>query len=95
MKEKEILFTEDLQICLICSVRYAIGRHTYMPSLVQQTIIPLLPYFSDNNLRVLFNDLNSDPYFFGNGTEDLGDADWSRFKGRVREELLKRGKIDT
>ena len=38
MKDTHELPKEDLRTLLICSFRYALGRQTYMPTLVQQLI---------------------------------------------------------
>ena len=39
MKQPTIPITNDLETILICAVRYACGRQTYMPGMVQDYII--------------------------------------------------------
>ena len=42
---------------LICAVRYAIGRRTYVPSLVIDYITPLLPYLSEDVLKLIADEI--------------------------------------
>ena len=47
----------DFESILLCAVRYAIGRRTYIPSRVIDYITPLLPYLSDNILKLIVNEI--------------------------------------
>ena len=49
---------EDFGSVLICAVRYAIGRRTYMPKLVVDFITPLVPELTTKTLWVLKADIN-------------------------------------
>ena len=41
----------------VCAVRYALGRHSYMPSLVINEIIHLIPSLMDRDLTCMRNDI--------------------------------------
>ena len=48
---------KNFETILLCAVRYAIGRKTYIPSLVIDYITPLLPYLSENTLKLIANEI--------------------------------------
>ena len=52
-----IEINKNFETILLCAVRYAIGRRTYIPSLVIDYITPLLPYLSENTLRLIANEI--------------------------------------
>ncbi len=56
---KQVPITDDFETICGCAVRYALGRQSYMPSLVMGYITPLLPEFSNRQLSVLQKDLES------------------------------------
>lgn len=87
---KLVALDDDMQNMLISSIRYAIGRRTYIVSWTINYIIPLLPDFSNKNLAVIWQDLTSafcEP-------KNLGDScdmrDWARLYRSVWRELNKR-----
>lgn len=52
------IYDEDLGTIAICAVRYAIGRETYMPSIVQ-AFVRRHPEIVDENVRaVMLRDIN-------------------------------------
>lgn len=58
MKQPTIPITNDLETILICSVRYACGRNTYMPGLVQDYIMSTFGgKLSENTLRCMQRDI--------------------------------------
>ena len=73
-------------VILNCAVRYALGRRTYIPSLVIEFIIPLLPSLDRETLR---NFLTSIEY-----TDCLGDEIdelyWMTFRQKIKDELNSR-----
>ena len=94
MKEKKP--TIDLQddifgTVLNCAVRYAIGRQTYMPSLVIGFITPLLPYLSDKTLWCFDQDVTEARWAGGYGDPSIDEPGWMKFREAVREERKKRG----
>ena len=79
---------KNFETILLCSVRYAIGRKSYMPSLVIDYITPLLPYLSDNTLRLMVNDITE----YGANKDGLGDEMidrpyWEQFLRKIRLEI--------
>lgn len=79
MKPPTIPITNDLETVLICAVRYACGRNTYMPGLVQDYIMSTFGgKLSENTLRCMQQDIDeqidttrrmnldhSNPWLFG------------------------------
>ena len=80
---------------LNCAVRYALGRASYMPSLVMDEIRPMLPDCSDKTLWCFEQDVSE---YLGSVDWAVGDAfyrrlnddDWRRFLKDVRAEIEKR-----
>ena len=95
-KAKETKPTIDLQddefgTILNCAVRYAIGRETYMPSLVIGFITPLLPYLNNKTLWCFDQDTTDAKYVGGYGDPKIDEPGWLRFREAVRKERTRRG----
>ena len=87
---------KNFETILICAVRYAIGRKTYIPSLVIDYITPLLPYLSDNTLRLIANEITEyEGYEGGLGDEKIDRPYWLNFKRKILAEMERRGNEDT
>ena len=87
---------KDFGTILLCAVRYAIGRRTYIPSLVIDYITPLLPYLSDNTLRLIANEITEyEAYEGGLGDEMIDRPYWLNFKRKILAEMERRGNEDT
>lgn len=82
---------DDFGAVLNCAVRYAIGRQTYMPSLVINFITPLLPYLSDKTLWCFDQDVTDAKWSGGYGHPDIDEPHWMKFHENVRAERTKRG----
>ena len=79
---------KDFETILLCAVRYAIGRQTYIPSLVIDYITPLLPYLSDNTLRLIANEITEyEAYEGGLGDEKIDRPYWKQFLRKIRLEI--------
>ena len=79
---------KNFETILLCAVRYAIGRKTYMPSLVIDYITPLLPYLSDNTLRLIANEITEyEGYEGGLGDEKIDKPYWEQFLQKIRLEI--------
>lgn len=93
---KQIQLDENIQTMLICAERYACGRRTYMPDIVQQTITPLIPYLSLKTLHIMDDDLNPkiswDGYF---GDPETDQPGWMRFREEIKKEIDKRKRSDS
>lgn len=72
-----------------CSVRYCLGRQTYMPSLITGYLKPILKDLPTNDLQIIQRDVeNANNY----GNEKIDKPCWESFLQAVQEELEKRGK---
>ena len=81
---------KDFERILVCAVRYAIGRQTYMPSMVIDYITPLLPYLSDNILRLIASEITEhEAYEGGLGDEKIDKPYWLAFYGKILAERMK------
>ena len=79
---------KDFETILLCAVRYAIGRKSYMPSMVIDYITPLLPYLSENTLRLIANEITEhDTYEGGLGDEKIDRPYWKQFLREIRLEI--------
>jgi len=83
----------DFATLAVCSVRYAIGRRTYMPGLVSEIIMDNLNIISNGDLELLAHDI----YEYGNGewdSEAYGDPcdgkTWHEFYKAIKTELARR-----
>ena len=81
---------EDFGAILICAVRYALGRHSYMPSLVQDFIRPLLPRLSRNTLFVMAQDIRGSSSY---GDPYIDKPGWMRFLDEIQKERRERGRV--
>ena len=82
---------KNFETILLCAVRYAIGRRTYIPSRVIDYITPLLPYLSDNTLKLIANEIvQHDTCIEGGlGDEKIDKPYWLAFYGKILAERMK------
>lgn len=84
---------ENFETMLICAERYACGRHTYMPSIVVDYIMPLIPMLSDKTLTVMRNDITSEIDYgklrgaFG---MDIDTPMWANLRLEIVNEMKRR-----
>lgn len=78
---------KDFESILICAVRYAIGRQTYIPSLVIDYITPLLPYLSYWILGLMAAEIIDHNYEGGLGDEKIDKPYWLEFLRKIRLEM--------
>ena len=71
-----------------CAVRYAIGRMTYMPSIVVGFIKPLLPKLNNRTLWCFERDIEGAN---GYGDPDIDKPLWMDFLKAVKAEIERRG----
>ena len=87
---------DDFGAILNCAVRYAMGRCTYMPSLVTNFILPLIPYINTKTLYVFRDDYESRKRYRERTKEEVfGDPQidepvWKNFYNAVYKELQER-----
>lgn len=83
---KSVPIDEDFGTMAICAVRYALGRQSYMPGLVQSYIMPMLPYLDKRTLSVMRRDIEEAAMMpCGLGDEDIDRPGWMRFLEAVKE----------
>ena len=78
---------KNVETILLCAVRYAIGRRTYIPSLVIDYITPLLPYLSYWILGLMAAEIIDHNYEGGLGDEKIDKPYWSDFLRKIRLEI--------
>ena len=79
---------KDFETILLCAVRYAIGRRTYIPSRVIDYITPLLPYLSEDVLKLIANEIIEHyTYEGGLGDEKIDKPYWLDFLRKIRLEM--------
>ena len=91
--KKQLIDTLDVRFgaVLNCAVRYALGRQTYMPSLVIEFITPLLPSLTDQTLHCFDVDITEQRWRGGYGDPVIDEPGWLAFHQNVRDELTRRG----
>lgn len=96
--ENTIQLTQDLEHMLICAVRYALGRRTYIVGTTAAYIGGLLPKLSNWCIGVIWDDLESEYALAARVTSYyvLGDPydlwDWVGFKAAIHAEIERRSK---
>ena len=79
---------KNFETILLCAVRYAIGRQTYMPSMVIDYITPLLPYLSEDVLKLIVNEIVQHYTYEGAlGDEKIDKPYWEQFLQKIRLEI--------
>ena len=74
---------------LNCSVRYALGRFSYMPCLVMDEIRPMLENCSDKTLRCFDRDIGE--WLAGRiGEMYAYEKEWASFREEVRRIMQER-----
>lgn len=79
---------KNFETILLCAVRYAIGRRTYIPSLVIDYITPLLPYLSEDVLKLIADEIIEHYTYEGAlGDEKIDKPYWIEFLRKIRLEI--------
>ena len=89
---------KDLATLVLCSIRYSLGRCTYMPSLVQRIVRKNIKSIDNDDIQLFIRDINEADRTctnsYGKKYNLLGDQcdvdDWRRFVDDLRKELEKR-----
>ena len=78
----------NFETILLCAVRYAIGRKSYIPSLVIDYITPLLPYLSEDVLKLIADEIIEHYTYEGAlGDEKIDRPYWEQFLRKIRLEI--------
>lgn len=86
---------DDFGAICNCAVRYCLGRRSYMPKLVTDYIIPLLPKLTENTLACFqmdIEDRKKTGFDFG---MDCDVETWDGFYKAVCDEVERRRKNET
>ena len=79
---------KNFETILLCAVRYAIGRRTYIPSRVIDYITPLLPYLSEDVLKLIADEIIGHYTYEGAlGDEKIDRPYWEQFLQKIRLEI--------
>lgn len=79
---------KNFETILLCAVRYAIGRKSYIPSMVIDYITPLLPYLSEDVLKLIADEITEyEVYGGGLGDEKIDKPYWIDFLRKIRLEI--------
>jgi hypothetical protein len=82
---------DDFGTLCICSLRYCMGRQTYMPSLVRDIIRPLLPKLSDKDLAVMLQDCDFQRKYEMYGDPMIDKPGWETWEQELLVEKEKMG----
>ena len=55
-----VVVSQDFELMMICALRYAIGRYTYMPSVTIEYIRYLIPQLSVKTLFIMKRDIDEE-----------------------------------
>lgn len=93
--EKAIdLSNDDFGMILNSAIRYALGRQTYLPSVIIDYITPLIPFLSDKTIWCFCNDLENFENNVQKGFSSWGmgcdEFKWKEFQKACMTERDKR-----
>jgi hypothetical protein len=97
---KFVKIDDDFEHSLISAARYAMGRRTYIVSIIVDYIIRLIPTLSDWCISILYKDIQSEMNLSKRigDTKNFGDscdyAYWIKIYKVLYEEMSKRPKSD-
>ena len=83
------LYPDEYRTLVTCATRYAIGRMSYMPSLVVSIVKQRLEKLDDNTLTVLARDIEQAPSL---GMVDIDEPLWKGLLVDVVRELERRAR---
>ena len=88
MVEKQFEDSDFGLIC-ICAMRYALSRKSYVPRVVRQYITKNNQLISNNDLKVMFDDITTSRIA---EIDSLEQQEWLNFAGELQNMLLERSK---
>lgn len=81
---------QDFGTICVCALRYAMGRETYMPSLVRDFVRPLLPQLSDKTIAVMISDCDFQKRYDAYGHEKIDKPAWLEWEKELKVEYERR-----
>lgn len=82
---------QDFGTVCVCALRYAMGRETYMPSLVRDFVRSLLPKLPGKTLAVMIKDCEWQELMNMWGSDTIDKPGWVRWKQELLAEKERRG----
>ena len=79
----------DFELICICAMRYALSRKSYVPRVVRQYITKNDQLISNNDLKVMFDDITTNRIA---EIDSLEQQKWLNFAGELQNMLLERPK---
>lgn len=81
---------QDFGTICVCALRYAMGRETYMPSLVRDFVRPLLPKLTDGTIAVMLDDCDFQARFGNYGDDRIDKPGWIKWRQELLAEKIRR-----
>ncbi|NBH61993.1 hypothetical protein D1841_18560 [Neglecta sp. X4] len=72
----------DYESVLICALRYALGRRSYMVGIVTRYIISEIPKLSNKCKKIMITDIEQAPYY----GDECDKDDWIRLLDKLKGE---------
>lgn len=89
-----ITITQDFETMLICAMRYAIGRESYMPSIVIEYIRFLLPQLSTNTLFIMQRDIREEAERYKRNEWNMYMRnEWLELANTIDKEYIKKMEV--
>ena len=81
----------DYGTVLLCALRYALGRQTYITGVIAGYIAPKIPFLDDRTIKIMERDITE-----AIRTDRIGDpridlAVWRELQEKLKAEIEKRG----
>ena len=96
-------YDNDFGIICLCAMRYALGRQSYMPSLVQDFIRGHIGEIDSGTIEIMIRDINEEDKitehtmpdghilkFDGLGDTKIDRPGWERFRAFLKERLKEK-----
>lgn len=79
---------EEFGMIVTCAIRYAIGRMTYMPSVVCEFTLRYLPLLDSKTIDIIIRDITEKQEYF---QDKLADQElWQNLRTKAEEEKARR-----
>ena len=83
---------ENISIIIFCAFRYALGRMTYMPSIVQSFIRDNIDIVDTKDINLMIKEIIEAEERSGLGDSNIDAPGWINLREFLKEELIKREK---
>ena len=83
---------ENISIIIFCAFRYALGRKTYMPSIVQRFIRDNIDIVDTKDINLMIKEITEAEERDGLGDNNIDAPDWISLREFLKEEIIKREK---